>query len=422
MPKPVARSLQRYREMRDFERTPEPSGAVHGSAQQLEFVVQRHHARRRTTGATVEFIAPQLATSSDEVPASGHWLTELKFDGYRILAAVDGGHVQCFSRSGHDWTHRMPGVAEALRALALQDSWLDGELVAAGADGMPQFQKLQQALDPASGEQPILMVFDGPRLLGADLRDQPQLERKRLLQQALANLRRSGPVRLVDFVDGESATLRQRVCAQGFEGVILKDATAPYRSGRNRAWLKLKCRREQEFVVGGYTRTDAGRNTLTALLLGYYDHAGQLLFAGRAGTGFSEKQLNGLRRQLDALAQDDTPFAVKPSLRRGERPQWVRPELVAQVRFAEWTESGILRQPLFLGLREDVAARGVRREPDRIAPVAHGGESIHPPRATRDGRRGEPARPVRGLPASPCPRGGACEPAPRRRVRAAHAS
>jgi len=521
MPKAVARSLLRYREMRDFERTPEPSGTKHRSQRSLEFVVQRHHARRLhydfrlewggvlkswavpkgpsldpgdkrlavqvedhpfeyrkfsgeipagaygagkvviwdrghwlpegdvdgslrsgkldfalegerlrgrwslvrlqddTKGKSnwllvkrrddhalrnangpditelhtgpveakrpartepkparrsksrpaVEFIAPQLATSCDVVPAAGRWLTELKFDGYRIAAYVDGDHAQCFTRSGHDWTHRMPTVAAALRGIGLQDSWLDGELIAVDASGMPQFQKLQQALDPASGEPPVLMVFDAMRLLGADLRDKPQVERKRLLQQALASLPRSGPLRLVEFVDGNSATLHERVCTQGFEGVILKDADALYRSGRNRAWLKLKCRREQEFVIGGYTRTVAGRNTLTALLLGYYDDAGRLQFAGRAGTGFSERQLGVLRRQLDALAQEACPFAAKPSLRRGERPQWVRPELVAQVRFAEWTESGILRQPLFLGLREDIVARKVRREPDRIAPA-----------------------------------------------------
>jgi bifunctional non-homologous end joining protein LigD len=321
------------------------------------------------------------------VPAAGRWLTELKFDGYRILAYVDGDHVQCRTRSGHDWTHRVPAIAAALRAIGLQDSWLDGELIATDANGMPQFQKLQQALDPASGEQPSLMVFDALRLLGADLRDKPQRERKRLLQQALANLPRSGPVRLVDFVDGNGATLRERACTQGFEGVILKDADAPYRSGRNRAWLKLKCRREQEFVIGGYTRTAAGRNSLTALLLGYYDDAGRLHFAGRAGTGFSEKQLGGLRRQLDALAQDTSPFADKPGLRRSEQPQWVRPTLVAQVRFAEWTESGILRQPLFLGLREDIAARGVRREPDRSESNSGGPVTTRSATASRQ-RRG----------------------------------
>jgi bifunctional non-homologous end joining protein LigD len=264
----------------------------------------------------------------------------------------------------------MPRVAAALGAIGLRDSWLDGELIAVDERGMPQFQRLQQALDPASGEDPVLMVFDALRLYGADLRATPQRERKRLLQQALANLPRTGPVRLVDFVDGESRALRERACDQGFEGVILKDADAEYRSGRNRAWLKLKCRREQEFVIGGYTRTDAGRDTLTALLLGYYDDAGRLHFAGRAGTGFSEQQLGGLRRRLDALAADASPFTERPSLRRSERPQWVRPELVAQVRFAEWTESGILRQPLFLGVREDIAAAAVRREPDRLAPAA----------------------------------------------------
>jgi bifunctional non-homologous end joining protein LigD len=179
-------------------------------------------------------------------------------------------------------------------------------------------------------------------------------------------------VRLVDFVDGNSVALREQACAQGYEGVILKDSDADYRSGRNRAWLKLKCRREQEFVIGGYTRTAAGRDTLTALLLGYHDERGQLRFAGRAGTGFSERQLAGLRERLDALETAKAPFADTPKLRGKEKPQWVRPELVAQVRFAEWTESGILRQPLFLGLREDIGPANVRREPDRIIESSRG--------------------------------------------------
>ena len=313
----------------------------------------------------VRFIPPQLATPVDEFPSDDRqWATELKFDGYRIVAYVDGARVLCFSRSGLDWTHRMPAVAQALATLGLQDAWLDGELVAVDDRGVPQFQRLQQALDPANGEDPILMVFDVLQLMGADLRPKPLRERRRLLQQALASLPRDGAVRLVDLIDDASPALRDRACEAGFEGVILKDLESDYRSGRNRAWLKLKCRREQEFVIGGYTRTAAGRQTLTALLLGYYDDRGRLHFAGRAGTGFSEEQLAGLRKRFDSLAQQTSPFADPPKLRNSERPVWVRPELVAQVRFAEWTESGILRQPLFLGLREDKSARDVRRELD----------------------------------------------------------
>ncbi|HXW09101.1 MAG TPA: DNA ligase D [Steroidobacteraceae bacterium] len=320
-------------------------------------------SRRRTAPV---FIPPQLATSVDTAPSSGRWLTELKFDGYRIVAWVDAGRVHCYTRSGHDWTHRIPHVSAALADLGLRDAWLDGELVAVDERGIPQFQRLQQALDPHGGERPLFMVFDALQLSGADLRAKPQRERKRLLQQALADLPPTGPLRLVDFVDGDSVALREQACAQGYEGVILKDAEADYRSGRNRAWLKLKCRREQEFVIGGYTRTAAGRDTLTALLLGYHDERGRLRFAGRAGSGFSGKQLAALRQRLDRLAAETAPFADPPKLRGKEQPQWVRPELVAQVRFAEWTESGILRQPLFLGLREDIGPAGVRREPDRI--------------------------------------------------------
>ncbi|HET7203475.1 MAG TPA: DNA ligase D, partial [Steroidobacteraceae bacterium] len=326
----------------------------------------RAPGKRSRAAATPKFIAPQLATPVDAVPTEGHWLTELKFDGYRIVSHVDGERVQCFTRGGHDWTHRVPRVAAVLAGLGLRESWLDGELIAVDARGVPQFQKLQQALDPRSGEEPLLMVFDALQLFGADLRAKRQRERKRLLQQALADLPRSGLVRLVDFVDGESAALREQACEQGYEGVVLKDADADYRSGRNRAWLKLKCRREQEFVIAGYTRTESGRDTLTALLLGYHDEQGTLRFAGRAGTGFSEMQLGALRRRLDALATTRPPFGDPPKLRRAERPQWVRPELVAQVRFAEWTDSGILRQPLFLGVREDVGPGDVRREPDKI--------------------------------------------------------
>ncbi len=341
--------------------------------------------------ATPAFIAPQLATAADSVPTSGQWLTELKFDGYRILAHVDRKQAHCYTRSGLDWSHRMPAVVDALAQLGLQDSWLDGELIAADEHGMPQFQRLQQALDPRSSQVPCFMVFDALRLLGADLRQNPQRERKRLLQQALASLPRDGIVRLVDFVDGESESLRAQACEQGFEGVILKASEAVYESGRNRSWLKLKCRREQEFVIGGYTRTEAGRKTLTSLLLGYYDRGGALQFAGRAGTGFSDEQLTTLRERLDALRQTACPFAQVEGLRRSERAQWVKPELVAQVRFAEWTESGLLRQPLFLGLREDIAATGVRREPDRIvaAPAKKSGEAR--PAARSSTRAARPA-------------------------------
>jgi bifunctional non-homologous end joining protein LigD len=347
-------------------------------------------------GGRVDFIPPQLATLADRAPGTGHWLTELKFDGYRILAYVDGERARCFTRNGLDWTHRMPAVAAALCDTGLRKAWLDGELVAVDERGVPQFQRLQQALDPASREQPILMVFDALKLLGTDLRDKPQQERKRMLQQALAALPRGGIVRLTDYVDGESTALLERACGEGFEGVIVKDADAPYRPGRNRHWLKLKCRREQEFVVGGYTRTESGRETLTSLLLGYHDERGRLQFAGRAGTGFSETQLAGLRRQLDALAQDASPFANPPKLRGRERPRWVQPSLVAQVRFAEWTESGILRQPLFLGLREDVEAARVRREPDRIAVEFKAmTEKATPNRASRSRRRASRSAPGR---------------------------
>lgn len=331
-------------------------------------------ARRAVSGtahpSSIRFIPPQLASMTDKLPEQGQWLTELKFDGYRILTHADGSFVQCFSRNGLAWTHRIPAVAAELGRLQLKDAWLDGELIAVNERGIPEFQRMQRALDPASGVVPIYMVFDLLGFMGADLRARPLLERKRLLQQAFSSLEHRGPVRLVEYVDGASLNLRDRACAQGFEGVILKDAGAPYRSGRTRAWLKLKCRHEQEFVIGGYTRTAKGRDTLTSILLGYYDAQGRLLFAGRAGTGFSEELLASLRKRLDELAREQSPFSGLARLRSSEKVRWVQPGLVAQVRFTEWTDSGLLRQPLFLGLREDADPAAVRREPAPLLPPA----------------------------------------------------
>jgi bifunctional non-homologous end joining protein LigD len=325
----------------------------------------------------------QLATLVDALPRQGDWFAELKLDGYRLLVHADRGAVHCWTRNGKDWTARLPGIAAALRRLNLEDTWLDGELVSIDERGQAQFRLLQQAFDERNGRRIDWVAFDVLKVAGVDVRDRPLRERKRLLRQTLAALQAGDPVRVGDYVEGGVAALWRQACRERLEGLILKDPEAPYVSGRTPAWLKLKCRHDEEFVVGGYTRTGAGRPTLTALLLGLYEPDGRLRFIGRAGSGFDAAQLAALRARLDPLRRADSPFAGAPKLRATERPQWVEPRLVVQVRFAEWTDAGLLRQPTFLGVREDRDPREIRAGSDRIASAAAGGTDAAPPRRER---------------------------------------
>jgi bifunctional non-homologous end joining protein LigD len=302
----------------------------------------------------------QLATLVSSLPSEQHWFAELKLDGYRLLIHAQGARVTCSSRNGRDWTKRLPGIVAAIRQLNLDDTWLDGELVATDANGQPQFELLQRSFDEGKADSVQWIAFDALQVAGVDVRERPLRERKRLLQQTLASLHDNDPVRVIDYVEGAVGRLWQQVCRERREGLILKDPAAPYRGGRTRAWLKLKCRYEEEFVVGGFTQTGSGRPTLTSLLLGHYDKRRRLRFVGRAGSGFSNDQLAQLRRRLDRTRRTGSSFDPPAQLRSAEKPIWVKPTLVVQVRFAEWTAAGLLRQPLFLGVREDKPARDVR--------------------------------------------------------------
>ncbi len=312
---------------------------------------------RGTVARAPRRITPQLATEVTDVPEGPRWLSELKLDGYRLLVHVDGARVRCYSRNGIDWSKRFSCITDALRSLTLTDTWLDGEVIVADEHGRPDFQKLQQHLEAGEQSGLMLYVFDIPVASGADLRDRPLIERKRILQKTLAGLA-GGHVRLLEYLDGFDRMLWKEVCRTDHEGLIIKDADAPYRAGRSRAWLKLKCRRVEDFVIGGFTRRDGGRSDLAALLLGTYNGK-RLVFAGRAGTGFNEKTLDTLRRRLQADLRTSAPFDPEPGLRQDERPSWVEPRLVAQVRFAGWTQAGLLRHPVFLALREDREPRDV---------------------------------------------------------------
>lgn len=309
-------------------------------------------------------VAPMLATLTDQREFGDDWLLEHKFDGERCFAFVRGRDVALRSRSNRDVTSTYPELTSALGQEDSLDAVIDGEVTAVRGDEVLGFQHLQQRLGQASPSRQLVAAvpvgfcaFDLIYLEGHDLTGIPLTERKALLRGAT---RFDDVVRYTDHVRGDSLAHFQRACAAGWEGLIAKKADSTYSPGRSRLWLKLKCVAEQEFVVGGFTEPRGTRVGLGALLLGYYE-GNKLRYAGKVGTGFDRSTLTQLRTRLERLEQPASPFAepVRP-VPSGTR--WVRPELVAQIGFGEWTKAGRLRHPRFLGLRDDKPARSVVRE------------------------------------------------------------
>ena len=273
------------------------------------------------------------------------WIFERKFDGIRCLAIKRGGRVRLLSRNDLDLGERFPSIAAAVAALDADDFAFDGEIVAPerGFSGL------------AHGGARAYYVFDALELAGEDLRDLALTERKR----RVGALGLQPPLHPSERLVGNGRTLFERACRDGWEGLIAKRAESPYVGRRSRDWLKIKCTHQQELVIGGYTEPQGSRTGFGALLLGHY-RGGALIYAGKVGTGFDRALLDELTPRLRALRQDISPFAEgdPPHL----RVTWVRPELVAQVAFSEWTADGRLRHPRFLGLRDDKAAQEVVRE------------------------------------------------------------
>jgi DNA ligase D-like protein (predicted ligase) len=300
-------------------------------------------------------VSAMKAVLTDDRFSEPDWIYERKLDGIRCLAFKADQRVRLLSRNDLSLNGRFPEVADALEADPVSDVVLDGEVVAF-AGSQTSFAALQQR-----GERPVQVfyyVFDILHLDGHDTTALPLRARKALLRRALAF---HGPVRLTPHRNRDGEALFREACRKGWEGLIAKRADSRYTQGRSRDWLKFKCSAEQELVIGGFTAPKGSRTDLGALLLGYYDD-GALRYAGKVGTGFTQATLRDLAKRLRPLVQDASPFADEV---RERGVTWVRPELVAQIGFSEWTRDGRLRHPRFLGLRDDKAAADVVRESAR---------------------------------------------------------
>src|SRR5213082_187885 len=321
--------------------------------------------------AKSRFIEPMKARLAEKPPTDGDWSYELKFDGIRLIAVKTGKKVSLLSRNKNELARRFPEIVEAIGNLPACECVIDGEVVALDAEGRSSFQLLQ-AGDMEGRKSPVYFyAFDLLQLDGRSLIALPLKARKDVLEKLCAD--EGDPIRYSAEIGEDARALLEEVKRRDLEGIVGKQNNSVYEPGRRSgAWIKLKCVNEQEFVIGGYTPPAGARKHFGALLVGYYDK-GRLLFAGKVGTGFDSKLLSTLHKQMRAEERRTCPFADLPSKQNGEWVQgitpgemrkytWVNPKFVCQVKFAEWTRDGKLRQPVFLGPREDKNPRDVIRE------------------------------------------------------------
>ncbi len=338
--------------------------------------------------ALPEEFTPELATLVDAPPLDpAEWVFEVKFDGYRMLARVENGAVRLITRNANDWTDKLKPLQEELERMALPDGWYDGEIVVHDENGKPNFGLLQLAFDGIRTADIQYFLFDVPYCDGHDLRDVPLVERRAVLEAVLKKAK-SERVRFSAEFGDKPDELVVAACRIGLEGVIGKRRDSRYVSRRSPEWIKLKCGLRQEFVIGGYTDPKGSRKGVGSLLLGTYDREGVLRYAGNVGSGFNHASLMDISERLEALRTDESPFP--PRAVPGRQHHWVKPTLVAEVSFSEWTSTGSVRHPVFQGLRNDKPARGITREEPRAI------EDIEEP-AKKAALTDEPVSPPPGL-------------------------
>ncbi|RSC26209.1 DNA ligase D [Pseudomonas putida] len=319
---------------------------------------RKHKARAK---ALPDKLQPQLATLVDS-PPSGDWRYEVKFDGYRILARIDGDDVRLFTRNGHDWSAKMPRQVEALKALGLDAAWLDGEMVVVDDNGVADFQALQNAFDTEHDERITYYLFDLPWLGREDLRELPLKARRDTLARLLED-NASPMLRYSADFEEPVDSLLDSACRLELEGLIGKRADSPYVGRRSSDWIKLKCKQRQEFVIVGYTDPKGSRQGFGALLLALHDHdSGKLRYAGKVGTGFSAATLDSILARLKPLRVAKAPLPSPPTGAEARGVHWLKPHLLTEVAYAQMTREGIVRHAVFHGLRDDKPATAIDLE------------------------------------------------------------
>ena len=302
----------------------------------------------------------QLAKLVDKVPEGNNWLLELKYDGYRIVAYLEGGNVRLMTRNGQDFTMQFKTVADSLISWGDRKTMvLDGEVAILDANGKTDFQALQKYVKNPKGNMPVYTIFDLLALSGSDLRNNRLIDRKALLEILL----RDAPENLhfSSHTSGNGKETFSVACQANMEGIICKKADSIYSGTRNGDWLKIKCENRQEFIIGGFTLTKNKKSGVSAILLGVYDGR-KLVYGGRAGTGFTDKHIKELTEKFKNITSKTPPFSNVPEQRADETITWLDPILVVEIKFAEWTDQNLLRQASFKGLRTDKDPRDVKRE------------------------------------------------------------
>lgn len=308
--------------------------------------------------------APELATLVDRPPSSpDDWLYEVKFDGYRLLTKIGPKTVRLITRNGHDWTDRLPHLKAGLESMSLKSGWLDGEIVMLSENGSSSFQRLQNAFDSTRTGDIVYFVFDLPFYAGYDLTGVKLRDRRALLQPLLQDA--PDFIRFSEAFEASPTDLVASACKLGLEGIIGKRRDSHYRSSRSPDWIKLKCGHRQEFVIGGWTDPKGSRTGLGSLLLGVHDSDGRLVYAGKVGSGFNAGSLAKVSAALKRRAGTQSPFKGRIA---ESGVHWVKPALIAEVSFSEWTSGGHLRHPVFQALRADKAAKAIVRE-DPVTPL-----------------------------------------------------
>jgi bifunctional non-homologous end joining protein LigD len=328
-------------------------------------------------------LAPQLASAANDAPRGDEWLHEIKFDGYRMLAYLRRGKVELRSRKDLDWTEKFPEIADALSRLDVDDAVFDGEIVQYKENGVTDFSALQNALAERKTADLVYMAFDLLFVAGWDLTGVALEERKAALHAFLA----ADPVSTIRYSDhqiGKGPDFLGAACGAGLEGVVSKRRDARHQPGRSSAWLKVKCGKREDLVIVGFTDPAGERAGFGALLMGYHNDKGELVYAGRVGTGYADKLLDALHRQLTALEQRKATVKLPAGL-SARGTHWVKPELVADVTFSGWTADGILRQSSFVGLREDKSPDEVVLDPLAASPPSANAPEQPKAKIGRDG-------------------------------------